>query len=786
MAEAGRTPPFARGPVGRGGKALPVLAARTLAVVVVLLGSLLPPPAEAAGRGERLAEVRIAGNRRTEDEAIRAVLKSKAGAPVDEQVLSEDLKRIYSLGYFEDVQANLEGGPKGQVLIFVVKEKPAIREIRYEGLDELSEDDLKDVVNLRAFSVLSISDINKNVQKIKDLYTEKGYFLAEVGFRLDRVSAHELDVIFVINEHAKVRVKKITFLGNRAIPDTELKDNIVTHEQSFLSFLTQAGNFKKEIFERDLMLLNAYYMNHGYVNVKVGEPVVALSPDKENLFITIYIQEGEQYKLGNIELSGDLMDSKEQLQALLTIRNGEIFDRSKLFTNLERVANWYKDKGYANANVNPLTATDDKQRVIDVNLQVQRGELVHFGRITLRGNDRTRDKVIRRELRIYEGELYSETLLQLSKRNITRLGFFETVELTTQRGTRDDLIDVVVEVKERQTGTFQIGAGLSSVESIIGTAQISHNNLLGRGQTLSLQATLSSIRQYINLHFGEPHFLDTNWLLSFDLFKYQYEFDSFSQGSEGASATLGYQLTDDLQLSFTYELAQVNFEERERPELSESGLTSSIKGLISLDTRDDRFLPRRGWWIYLSQEIADKWLFSENEFSRTVASARYYHPLLWKVVGMARLEWGMVQPLGDKRVPEFERFRVGGIQSVRGFRRLSLSPEVWRQGYHPEDPLELVKVGGSEELVANFELVFPIFEQVGIQGVVFHDTGMAYEADGSILFHPDQLWRGLRSSWGFGFRWFSPIGPLRFEWGFPYNPQPGEDKHLFEFTIGNF
>ncbi|MBM4319784.1 MAG: outer membrane protein assembly factor BamA, partial [Deltaproteobacteria bacterium] len=304
--------------------------------------------------------------------------------------------------------------------------------------------------------------------------------------------------------------------------------------------------------------------------------------------------------------------------------------------------------------------------------------------------------------------------------------------------------------------------------------------------SLSLQATLSSIRQYVNLHFGEPHFLDTNWLFSFDLFKYQYDFDDFMQGSNGASFTLGYQLTDDLQLSFTYELAQVDFERRSRPEDSESGLTSSIKGLISLDTRDDRWLPTRGWWVYLSQEIADDWLFSENEFSRTIFSARYYHPLLWKVVAMARLEYGMVQPLGERRVPEFERFRVGGIQSVRGFRRLSLAPEVWRQGYHPEDPLVLVKEGGNEEVVANFELIFPIFEQVGIQGVLFSDMGMAYHTDGTILMDPERLWRGLRASWGFGFRWFSPIGPLRFEWGFPNNPLPGEDTHLFEFTIGNF
>lgn len=779
-----------RSPGRRGLRQGGVVAAILVAGIAGLLGGLRPAraqePDEALERRSVVTEVSVEGNRRAEAEAVRGVLRSRAGAPLDERTVSEDLRRVYSLGYFDDIRVELRTVADGHRLVFVVQEKPAIREIRYEGLDELSEDDLKEVVNLRQFSVLDVAEVTRNQQKIKDLYTEKGYFLAEVGYRLQRFSAHEVDVVFLVNEHAKVRVQKISFLGNKAIKDDEIKENIATREQSFHSFLSQAGNFKQELFDQDLLRIQAFYMNRGYVNVKVAEPVVTLSPDKEHIYITISIQEGEQYKIGGIELSGDLMDNEADLRKMLTFESGEIFDRGKLFENMERLANWYKDKGYAHANVNPLTKTNDETRIIDLNLQVQKGSLVHFGRIRMVGNDKTRDKVLRRELRIYEGDLYSESAIQLSKRNVTRLGFFETVEITTQRGASDDLMDVQVEIKERQTGTFQVGAGLSSMESIIGTAQISQTNLLGRGQSLSLQATLSSIRQYFNLHFGEPRFLDTNWLFSFDIFHYEYDYGDIVQGSTGGSLTLGYQLTDDLQVSFTYENALMNFERSGRPWESESGRTSSIKGMISYDTRNDRWLPSSGIWTYATQEIADDWLLSENEFSRSVFSVRYYQRLLWKLVAMARAEYGLVRPLGTRAIPEFERFCPGGIQSVRGFQLRSLCDYQWRSGSNADDPLVAVKVGGTEQVTLNFELTFPIFQQVGIQGVIFTDAGWGYQTDTTILADPERLWNGLKASWGFGFRWFSPIGPLRFEWGFPYNPEPGVTYSPFEFTIGNF
>ncbi len=757
-----------------------------LPCLVLVAASLLVTSTAGAAKVHR---VTVEGNRRAEAQAVLEVVRTKPGQELDPGRVSEDIRRVYSLKYFDDVVVEGRQGPQGSVVVtFRVHEKPAIRKILYEGLEELGKDDVEEVVDLKPFSILDVSEVKRNAQKIRDLYTEKGYFLAEVDFRLERISEYEVDVVFVVSEHAKVQVRKITILGNRAFSDEEILGRMMTRERSFLSFLTSEGNFKREILERDVMVIRSLYMDHGYVNVKVSEPQVSLTPDKEGIFISIRIVEGKQYRLGTVTVSGDLLVPKDELMGMLKIRTGEIFDQSKLFKDIERISDLYKDEGYAFVNVNPLSSTHDDRLTIDLDLHIEKGKLVRFGRITVAGNAKTRDKVIRRELRIYEGELYSATGIRLSKRNVTRLGFFESVEFKTQRGERDDLMDVRVEVKERQTGAFQMGMGLSTYENLMGTVQVSQNNLMGRGQYLNLQGTISSLRQYINLHFGEPHFLDTNWLLSFDLFKYRYDFADFSQGSTGGSITLGYQLTDDLRVSFTYENSYIEFERRSRPWEAERGRTSSVKGLISLDTRNDRFLPSSGWYVHLSEEVATRYLASENEFSRTLFGARYYYPLIWKFVAMANLEYGLASPLGPRPVPQFERFRVGGIHSVRGFQRLSLSPIILRSPPQSDPTGRPVPVreGGTEEVIMNLEVQFPLFEQMGIRGVVFHDMGMAYDVDGTILAKPRELVDGLRASWGFGFRWFSPMGPLRFEWGFPYDPRPGENGHLFEFTVGNF
>jgi outer membrane protein insertion porin family len=641
--------------------------------------------------------------------------------------------------------------------------------------------------------------------------------MAEVTYELKRNSPSEVDVWFRVHENAKVEVRRVNFVGNHAIGDGELREVILTHEGNVLSIMTQAGTYREDVFQRDLLLLQAHYWDRGYVQVKVGTPLIELSPDKQSMYITISIEEGPQYRLGKIDIRGDLLESKEFFLKRVSVKPGEIFNRSKLSEDLQKLTDLYKDRGYAYVNASPATPVDEKTRTVDVTFEIQKGELVTFDRINIRGNSKTRDKVIRRELRIIEGDSYSQSLLDYSKRRVNALGFFEKVDVSTKRGSSDNQMDVNVEVAERPTGTFQIGAGFSSVENFIAQAQISQNNLLGRGQLLTLQAQISSLRQLFLLQFQDLYFLDTDWTFGFNLFKQDRILSSFTRSSKGASLTWGYLLAEDLRLLLTYTLEDVKvstggfaglFSSGQRDpvpltsiaNLVRSGITSSGRALLSYDSRDNRMFPTRGWYNTISGEIADNFLLSENVFTRYEGVARFFYPIWGPFVFRMKLEGGLISSRDPHGVPIFERYFVGGIYDIRGFSPRSLGPVIQSLGEQTQDSgLRPFLIGGNMQMLGNAEIEFPIFDKVGIRGVIFADMGNAFNLEQQYC----KLKPGVvddsknpcrtpldigayRESWGFGFRWFSPIGPLRFEWGIPFKTLPGEQPIVFEFTIGNF
>jgi len=496
----------------------------------------------------------------------------------------------------------------------------------------------------------------------------------------------------------------------------------------------------------------------------------------------------------------------------------------------EKLSNYYQDQGYAYANVLPLTKVDLDHRKINLTFEVARGKRAYFERINIRGNSKTRDKVIRREMKISEGELFNNTNLEVSKRKIMALGFFENVVVSTKRGSSDEFVEVNVEVTERPTGTFQIGAGFSSVENFIAQAQISQNNLFGRGQTLALQAQISSLRQLFLLRFVEPYFLDTKWTFAFDLYNQSRGFGTFYRNASGGTLTWGYALPwfeygsqlRDVRAYLTYKLEDVsittgsggiaNLGATSAPiaatsvaNLFRGGLTSSVRASLSWDSRNNRLFPTAGWYHSILAEYASQYTGSENKFLRWGGFARHYRPLWGPFVLKINAELGITTSTDPLGVPISERYLVGGIYNIRGYAPLSLGPKLRTQP--PGDvgqALGSLPLGGNMQIIWNSEIEFPLFKKVGISGVVFYDMGNAYNLEDrycsglqrknaqiSIKFDPcfrasESLTSGLRKSVGFGFRWISPIGPLRFEWGIPLDPQPGEEPLVFEFTIGNF
>jgi outer membrane protein assembly factor BamA len=457
-------------------------------------GSGAPPAPPALNLQSRAIErVQFRGNRKVEDDAIRVQLLSKPGTLLDAAKLREDLRTMWKMGFFADIDVEAEVATSGGVVLtFAVKEKPSIRKVLVAGHSELGLDKINEVIDLELDAIVDISKVKKNREKISDLYVQKGFYLATVDYEIKPVNESEVDVYFKVDEKAKVKIREVQFIGNNQIPDDELRTAVATRRADSLSFLNDSGTYSQEAFERDLLLVSAYYWDRGFANVKVGTPNLRLSRDKQYMYLSIPIDEGPVFTIGEIKFKGDLIGSKEKNLEKIRIRSGMKFSRTRIAEDREKISNYYQDQGYAYANVLPLTKVDLPNRKINLTFEIARGKRAYFERINIRGNSKTRDKVIRREMKISEGELFNNTNLEISKRRINALGFFENVVVSTKRGSSDEFVEVNVEVSERPTGTFQIGAGFSSVENFIAQAQISQNNLFGRGQTLALQAQLSS------------------------------------------------------------------------------------------------------------------------------------------------------------------------------------------------------------------------------------------------------------------------------------------------------
>jgi outer membrane protein insertion porin family len=502
------------------------------------------------------------------------------------------------------------------------------------------------------------------------------------------------------------------------------------------------------------------------------------------------------------------------LPQLLQSAEGQLFVRSKVGHDLFAVADFYKDMGYAYVNVNPVTKLDPEARTLGLTFDVQPGRKVFFERIEIQGNQKTRDKVVRRELRIFEGDLYGASAIKISKQRITALGYFETVEITTKKGSSDDRIIAVVEVKEKATGTFQIGAGFSSYENFILTAQISQNNFFGWGQTLSLQLQYSSLRQLGQIQFVEPYFLDTKWTFAFDLYANENLYSTFTRGALGGSVTWGYELAgmswflpglsklEDLRLFLTYTLEKVRVTSSVQDVLLfnrfRSGVTSAARIAVAWDRRDNRLFPTRGFFLSASLDLAPPFLSplifgsQVNLFYRETLEFRFYQEIWQGLTGRFRILAGVIRGWDQNNpVPVSELYYVGGVNTVRGYRLYSITPvAAVGSSSNPDSPLRLLQVGGNKQLVLNFELEYPIVEKMGIRAVVFFDMGNAWAP--GVYIDPNVSF-SLYKSWGFGFRWASPIGPLRFEWGFPLNRRrdPITGVYIdapvdFQFTIGSF
>jgi len=789
------------------------------------------PPSEAElAEGLPIQAIEVAGNRRVTADDVRTYLKQRVGQPFSAGVLTDDVRELYGSGFFDDIEVDLERRDDGVHLRFLVRERPSIAKLTFEGNHEIDADDLKEGIEIKEATVISQPAIRRSIQKIRDLYAEKGFFLAEVESSVLPLQAEgEVELKFTVTEHDQVSVRRIIFIGNENIATEELKSLMFTGNAGFFAF-GSGGPFRQDAFERDVAVISALYYDRGFLTVSIGTPRIMLTPDRSGIEVSITIDEGPRYRIRQLRVyergaegrEVEPIDGRRNLRMMVRAKSGDWFNRAALLEDLQAVRTLYRDHGFANVDATPQTHVDEENHEVDVVIPVERGPLVRFERIEMRGNTKTRDKVIRREMEVDEGQPFHETNLEKSRRRVTALGYFERVDVSTEQGSAPDKMNVYVEVSERPTGTFQVGAGFSSIENFIATAQIQQANLFGNGQSLSLQGQLSGLRALIDLKFFEPYLLDSPFSASIDVYRQSRTYQDFSQDSTGGSLTLGYPLIEpELAASVTYtaELDQVSTEPqstllgtssrvsvfRSLPlaNLFNDGFTSSIRPGLTYDTRDNRLFPTAGIYLSASTEFALKQFGSENQFLRHRLSGRFYYPLGGGFVLKLNTEAGHVTSPSGEGVPIFARFFLGGIFDVRGFIYRSIGPRVGLTSETDANSAPIVNganIGGNVQYFQNLELEVPIVEAVGLRGVIFTDAGNAWNLESnyckasraipykavSPCFDGVEDLLNLRTSWGFGFRWFSPLGPLRFEWGFPFKPLPYEESNVFEFTIGNF
>jgi outer membrane protein insertion porin family len=727
-----------------------------------------------------VGNVQVKGNKRIESDALIALVDTKKGSYTNQAALDNDLRTIFKMGYFKDVSIETEDDANGKIVTFNVAELPFITDIKFEGNKEYKEDKLSGEIGIKKFAVLNMSEVKQSVNKLKEYYKKNGYYNISITTRAEERPDNEATLVYVVNEGKKVYITKIQFIGNKDFKSSELEDQMKTNTKGFFYWLTSSGVFERNKLDYDVEMLKGFYRNKGYLDVKIGEPEITYE-EKKGLTITIAVTEGLRYKVGNISFSGDVIKPEKELLAKIDLNKQEYFNLDVLYNDEKVLKNIYADEGYANVDVSPRYTENSESTAdvhkMDVTFEITKKKKIRVEKINIKGNTRTRDKVIRREMALVEGDYFSGTKIEKSKENLNRLEYVGTPEITQHEGSSDDLVNLDVEVQEKENiGQFQIGAGYSAFDHLFASASVSIQNFLGKGQSLSVEGQVGSRTTQYNFRFVEPWLFDRRISGSFNVYDWETQYTDFTKTSRGGTVGLGFLLgIDDYttgSVSYSFDKARVSTSysgySLVLQDMLGKNIKSSITTGIARDSRDVYFMTSKGSLNSLSLEYAGGVLGGTSGFNKYNAVSAWYIPIWWNNILLVRGSLGLVQQHSGEKLPIYEKFMLGGIDSVRGYDELSISPK---------DPATGESIGGEKMWLGSVEYRIPIMKKEGVMGLLFFDTGNA--------FRKNEDWR-LRSkrSVGFGMRWRSPMGDLRLEYGIKLDKDPGQDSGGFEFNMG--
>ena len=745
-------------------------------------------------------DIRVEGIQRTEAGTVFNYLPVRVGDTFNETQASEAIKALFATGFFSDVRIETEN----DVLLVLVDERPAIAEVDFVGVKEFDKDQLKKglrEVGLAESRIFDRALLERAEQELKRQYLSRGKYAATITTTVTPLERNRVGINFAVEEGDVAKIAQINVVGAKAFETDDLIDLFQMTTPGWLTWYTKNDQYSRQKLSADLENLRSFYLNQGYLDFNIDSTQVSITPDKKEIYITVNITEGEQYTVTGLRFTGDLILPESEYLALSTVRPGEIFSREKLTDTTKAVTDRLGNEGYAFANVNAAPEVDKAKREVAFTVFVDPGRRVYVRRINVGGNTKSRDEVIRREMRQMEGAWYDASAINRSRERVDKLGFFDEVNVETPAvpGTTDQ-VDVNFGVKERATGNLMLGAGFSSSESIVLSASVSQQNLFGSGNAMTVGVNTSKSSRTLALSFTNPYYTVDGVSLGWDLYHRTYDptksyaVSPYKTVSTGAGLRVGYPIAEDDRISFglgvdrtritTYTDSTVQYKNfcidfgcSDPSGVGEVTVTSLLLTAgWARDGRDSFLYPRKGVYQRVHGEMA----LPPGDLRYTKLNYQYQH---WFPIGrdyalMLNGDIGWGSGFGGKPVPFYKNFYVGGIGSVRGFDQSSIGPKDSAGD----------SIGGTRKAVANAEFFFPMpgsGKDRSFRISAFLDAGYVWGKD-SVTGEDQRInFADLRYSTGLAFAWTSPIGPLKFSLGFPLKKETGDDVQRFQFQLGS-
>jgi outer membrane protein insertion porin family len=746
--------------VTRGGGLRLAVAVLTAVLGLAAVVSAQQPPV-------LIKELTVEGNRRVQEAVILGRVKSAIGAPFNPAQLSEDVRAVFALGFFDDVQLKIDDFEGGVKVGFVVVERPFVRDVDFVGNKHVSTNELQDKIDLKLGSVYNPVDVQRARERMKDHYESEGYFEVQITPDIEKFADGDVKVVFTVNEGRQMKIEEIVIRGNRGLTDKQIKNAMATQERQYWIL---RGTVQRQRLDEDVDRILQLYNDHGYIQARVESHDVTVDREKARVTINIFVVEGSQHHVASVGFTGVTLVPESEVRRQVKLKAGDVFSRSALRDSVKSIEDLYSNVGRASAEVSPKLDIQPESKIA-ILFEINEGPTVYVERINIVGNVRSQDKILRRELQMAEGEIFTLRKLQRSKQRLTNLGYFEKVEVNTAPGSDKTKIVVNIDVTERPTGLFSIGGGFSSADGLLGTIDLSQNNFLGRGWLATIKIRAGANIQQGQLSFTEPWLFDRPLSAGFDVFSTQRQFLEYDYRTLGGGLRLSHPFEEFWRWHVGYRLTQDDILHVKNPDdaflRDEEGtrITSLVSGTIGRDSRDSIQTPSKGGQLAWSTELAG--LGGDHHYSKTTLFMTYFQPVWFGHILSGRAEGGYGFGFGDERLPVFERFYLGGPNSIRSFKTRQISPQ---------DEFG-TRIGGTSEVLGNIEYLIPLPFDVRL--AAFFDIGNVYG------FKTKFDLSDLRKAAGGGIRWISPFGAIRVDYGFNLDRRPGEKAANFHFSVGS-